>query len=220
MNKTFSLVSGASLGAGLMYFLDPDRGRRRRGLVRVKGIRWSRKTREFASSTSRDVRNRAIGMGAEVKSWIQPEPPVTDRILGKRVRAKLGQFSRHPSAIDVHVTDGAVTISGPVLKDELDGICHAQLQRSHQIGVRPVEQMRQGFDQRHLGAERLIHGAQFQTNVAAADDQQPPGNLRQVQRARRIHHARVVHFERGRHRRPRAGGEDRMGEQEFTRSVP
>ena len=125
MNKTFSLVSGASLGAGLMYFLDPDRGRRRRGLVRVKGIRWSRKTREFAGSTSRDVRNRAIGMGAEVKSWIQPEPPVTDRILGKRVRAKLGQFSRHPSAIDVHVTDGAVTISGPVLKDELDGICHA-----------------------------------------------------------------------------------------------
>ena len=81
MNKTFSLVSGATLGAGLMYLLDPDRGRRRRALVRGKGIRWSRKTREFAGSTSRDVRNRAIGMGAAVKSWIQSEPPVTDRIL-------------------------------------------------------------------------------------------------------------------------------------------
>jgi hypothetical protein len=118
-----------------MYFLDPDRGRRRRGLVRDKGIRWSRKTREFAGSTSRDVRNRAIGMGAEVKSWIQLGPPVTDRMLGKRVRAKLGQFSRHPSAIDVHVTDGAVTISGPVLKDELDGICHAV------SGIRGVTQI-------------------------------------------------------------------------------
>ena len=125
MNKTFSLVSGATLGAGLMYLLDPDRGRRRRALVRGKGIRWSRKTREFAGSTSRDVRNRAIGMGAAVKSWIQSEPPVTDRILCERVRAKVGQFSRHPSAIDVHVTDSAVTLSGPVLADEVEGICHA-----------------------------------------------------------------------------------------------
>ena len=40
-----------------------------------------------------------------------------------------------------------------------------------EIGVRPVEQMRQGFDQRHLGAKCLIHGAQFQADVAAADDQ-------------------------------------------------
>jgi len=125
MNKTFSLVSGATLGAGLMYLLDPDRGRRRRALVRGKGIRWSRKTREFAGSTSRDVRNRAIGMGAAVKSWIQSEPPVTDRILCERVRAKVVQFSRHPSAIDVHVTDSAVTLSGPVLADEVEGICHA-----------------------------------------------------------------------------------------------
>ena len=136
MHMTLSLVSGATLGAGLMYLLDPDRGRRRRALMRGKGIRWSRKTREFADSTSRDVRNRAIGMGAAVKSWIQPDPPrVTDRILGERVRAKLRQFSRHPSAIDVHVTDGAVTISGPVLRDELDGICHAV------AGIRGVTQI-------------------------------------------------------------------------------
>jgi hypothetical protein len=124
MHMILSLVSGASLGAGLMYFLDPDRGRRRRALVRGKGVRWSRNTREFAGGTSRDVRNRAIGLGAAVKSWIQPEPLVTDRILYQRVRAKLGEFSRHPSAIDVHVTDGSVTISGPVLEDEFDDICH------------------------------------------------------------------------------------------------
>src|SRR5262249_48452261 len=104
MNVTLSLVSGASLGAGLMYFLDPDRGRRRRALMRDKGGRWSRRTRAFADSTTRDMQNRAKGMGAAVTSWIRPTPPVPDRILAERVRAKLGQFSRHPSAIDVHAT--------------------------------------------------------------------------------------------------------------------
>jgi hypothetical protein len=125
MHHTWSIVGGASLGAGLMYFLDPDRGRRRRALMRNKSIRWSRKTREFAGSTSRDMRNRAQGMGTAVKSWVQPAPPVPDNVLAERIRSKLGLFSRHPSAIDVHVTDGTVTISGPVLQDEVDGICGA-----------------------------------------------------------------------------------------------
>ena len=125
MHKTLPLVSGAGLGAGLMFLLDPDRGRRRRALVRDKGVRWSRKTREFAGSTQRDLQNRARGMGAAMKSWAQPEPPADDRVLAERVRAKLGQFSRHPSAIDVHATNGVVTISGPVLEDEFDAICNA-----------------------------------------------------------------------------------------------
>jgi hypothetical protein len=108
-----------------MYFLDPDRGKRRRALLRDKGLRFSRKTREFAGSTSRDVRNRTKGMGAGVKSWIQPDPLVPDHVVAERIRSKLGMFSRHPSAIDVHVTDGVATISGPVLEDEVDRILRA-----------------------------------------------------------------------------------------------
>lgn len=113
MHMTLPLVSGAGLGAGLMYLLDPDRGRRRRALMRDKGLRWSRKSRKFVGSTQRDFQNRTKGMGAD------------DRVLAERVRSKLGQFSRHPSAIDVHATNGAVTVSGPVLEDEYDAICHA-----------------------------------------------------------------------------------------------
>lgn len=123
MYKACSLIGGASFGAGLMFFLDPDRGKRRRALARDKGIRWSRKTSDFAGSTSRDVRNHSIGMGAAVKSWIQPTRPVPDRILAERIRAKLGLLSRHPSSIDVHVTDGVATLSGPVLEDEVASIC-------------------------------------------------------------------------------------------------
>jgi hypothetical protein len=125
MHKTLPLISGASLGVGLMYFFDPDRGRRRRALMRDQGHRWSRKTRRFAASTTRDVQNRMIGMGASVRSWIQPGAPVSDEVLAERIRAKLGLSSRHPSAIDVHVTEGVVTLTGPVLEDEFDCISHA-----------------------------------------------------------------------------------------------
>ena len=106
MHRTVSLVSGAGLGAGLMYFFDPDRGRRRR-----------------AGTAAKDMGNRAIGVEAAVESGA--ESPVSDRALVERVRATVGRFSRHPSAIGVQATDGTVTISGPVLEDEFDGICNA-----------------------------------------------------------------------------------------------
>ena len=125
MHRTFSFVSGASLGAGLMYFLDPDRRRRRRALMRDKSVRWSRKTRQFVDNASPDMQNRTKGMGSNAQSWMQPTPPVSDRIFAERVRSKLDQFSRRPSAIDVHATDGVVTLSGPVLEDEFDSISHA-----------------------------------------------------------------------------------------------
>ena len=93
--------------------------------MRDTSNRWSRKTQEFAGNTSRDLRTRAIGMGAAVRSWVQPDAPVPDQILAERVRAKLGLFSRHPAALYVHVKDGIVTLTGPVLEDEMDGICAA-----------------------------------------------------------------------------------------------
>ena len=101
----FSLISGAGMGAGLMYFLDPDRGRRRRALMRDKSIRWSRKTREFAGSASRDVRNRATGVGAGLKSWMQPASSVPDRVLAERIRQSMVSKGQR----DIYLrTDGAV----------------------------------------------------------------------------------------------------------------
>ena len=49
MHRTVSLVSGAGLGAGLTYFLDPERGRRRRASVHDKGHRLSRETGKAAA---------------------------------------------------------------------------------------------------------------------------------------------------------------------------
>jgi hypothetical protein len=44
---------------------------------------------------------------------------VDDAVLAGRVRSKLGFLVRHPSAIEVQVSDGRVTLSGPVLSDEV-----------------------------------------------------------------------------------------------------
>lgn len=139
MHRTVSLVSGASLGAGLIYFFDPEGPRRRRALGREKGHRLSGETGITArlgapgqagetgqsDGTASDMLSRTVGIGGAAKSWVQPTPPISDRTLVERVRTKLGQFSRHPSAIDVHATDGTVTVSGPVLEDEFDSVSNA-----------------------------------------------------------------------------------------------
>lgn len=62
------LLVGVGLGAALMYLLDPERGRRRRALLRDKLVSASNKTADVASKTARDLRNRTQGLIAETGS--------------------------------------------------------------------------------------------------------------------------------------------------------
>jgi hypothetical protein len=47
---------------------------------------------------------------------------LNDRRLLRSVRAELGRVSSHPHAIDVEVSNGAVTLRGPVLNTEVADI--------------------------------------------------------------------------------------------------
>ncbi len=122
MNKSMSVIGGAGLGAGLMYLLDPDRGKRRRALVRDQAVRSARKTREAVEATARDTQNRTRGMLYSMKSWVSPETHLSDDLLVERVRSKLGMLVRHPRSIEVTARDGTVILSGPVLADEVDSL--------------------------------------------------------------------------------------------------
>lgn len=113
-----ALLGGVGLGAGLSYFLDPERGNRRRALVRNKTVHAVSKTRHAVDVTSRDVANRTKGAVIEARSRLAPEE-IDDEVLVDRVRSKLGQLVSHPSAIEVGARDGTVTLSGPVLADEV-----------------------------------------------------------------------------------------------------
>ena len=97
MNKRAALV-GVGVGAALMYFLDPDRGKRRRALVRDKVESAGNKATDYVEKMGRDIQNRAYGMVAETKSILKGEG-VTDDVLVDRVRAKLGRYDVHMGAV-------------------------------------------------------------------------------------------------------------------------
>ncbi|HTK86431.1 MAG TPA: BON domain-containing protein [Nitrospiraceae bacterium] len=136
MTKALSVLSGAGIGAGLMYLLDRDQGNRRRALIRDQAARSARKTREAIAVTTRDAQHRAQGMASTVRSWVSSQPALTDDVLIERVRAKLGTLVRHPRSIEVAAHDGSVILSGPVLADEVDSLV-AMVSRVP--GVRHVE---------------------------------------------------------------------------------
>jgi hypothetical protein len=134
MNMT-SLLVGAGAGAGLMYLLDPNLGNRRRALVRDQLVRARHLTEDAMDATSRDMRNRARGVVAELRAHLIPED-VTDDVLEERVRARLGQTVRYARSIETSVAEGAVTLRGPVLGDDVARV----IRRVGQVpGVKSVD---------------------------------------------------------------------------------
>ena len=121
MDQLFRQLGGIGLGATLMYFLDPQGGRRRRALVRDQLTSLSHEMSEFSDVVRRDAANRAQGLWAEARSAVTGKTP-DDRTLAERVRSYFGRCVSHPRALRVAVDDGRVTLTGPVLADEVDGL--------------------------------------------------------------------------------------------------
>ena len=119
MNRGMSLLGTAGLGAGLMYLFDPDRGKRRRALVRNEAVHISRITGDAAGKTRRDVRNHLLGAFAEVESLFLKNGPVSNDVLEARVRSKLGRVVSHPSAVEVKAVDGLIILTGQILANEV-----------------------------------------------------------------------------------------------------
>jgi uncharacterized membrane protein len=124
MNKGLTLAGGLGIGAGLMYLLDPDRGRRRRALLRDQAVHAWHQTGDALSVTAEDLANRTRGLVAETGARFRRED-VTDDVLAERVRAKIGRVVSHPRAIEVAVDQGRITLRGPILAGELDDLLSA-----------------------------------------------------------------------------------------------
>jgi hypothetical protein len=121
MKGSGKLLSGVLLGAGAMYVLDPDRGARRRSLIRDKGIRASRKLGEGVGATARDLRNRSTGTARELASKMRRDQ-AGDEIVQERVRSALGRVASHPGTIEASVYNRRVILRGPVPAGEVDAV--------------------------------------------------------------------------------------------------
>jgi len=67
---TLALVALAA-GAGAMYYLDPEQGRRRRAEVRQRLEHWQHLAQREASGRGADLRNRLNGLLAEARRLLQ-----------------------------------------------------------------------------------------------------------------------------------------------------
>lgn len=122
MKSGFSILGALGIGAGLMYLFDPQVGNRRRSLIRDQATRVLRQSDTFIEKAGRDIRNRARGVLAETTGRLSDRKDTPEWVLEERVRANIGRISRHPGAIEVSADQGKVTLSGPVLKEEVERV--------------------------------------------------------------------------------------------------
>jgi hypothetical protein len=105
------------LGAVLMYYLDPDRGRSRRARARDRVQHALRALDHEIDVTARDLVNRTHGLAARARSF-PADGRALDSVIVARVRSKLGHVVANPHAIEVTACGGHVALAGPVLAIE------------------------------------------------------------------------------------------------------
>lgn len=141
---TGGLFLGLGLGALIMYLSDPQLGRRRRALLHDQYVHTARKVQEGADVVMRDASNRAHGLMAQARGWVNHRREITDDpVLIERVRSALGRATSHPHAVEAASDQGHVSLRGVALASEADEIvaCVEKVP-----GVKSVENLLQLHD--------------------------------------------------------------------------
>lgn len=162
------------LGAGAMYLLDPQQGKRRRALVRDQLVHLGNVATSRAGKAARDLGNRTRGLSHEVAARLHGEQ-VDDVVLHDRVRARLGHVVSHPSAIAVGCDDGCCTLSGPVTAEEREGMLAAVAKVR---GVRELVDRLEVHETSDVAA--LEGGRATEDELAAGVEPQPAGRRTMV----------------------------------------
>ena len=134
------LLAGA-LGAAVMYFLDPDQGRRRRNMTRDRiaatfrgGIRGLSRAGRAAGAEAYDAAQKATHLGPD-----DPFPP-NDATLAKKVESEVFRDPEVPKGrINLNVEGGVVVLRGELDRPEQITAVEAAARRV--AGVREVENL-------------------------------------------------------------------------------
>ncbi|MGH7638208.1 MAG: BON domain-containing protein [Gemmatimonadaceae bacterium] len=114
-----ALLAGIGIGAAVMYFLDPDRGTRRRHVLADKARRGLRLTGRELHDAAENAKNHTKGKVLELQHRMSEEP-VDDQRLVERVRAELGHRVERARAIEVSAENGRVTLTGALPYDQIE----------------------------------------------------------------------------------------------------
>ncbi len=134
MNRGLMLLGGICLGVGLMYVLDPDRGRARRALARDKMGSLVLHTNTTVGKTARHLGNQTRGMVAETRRRMRRDN-ISDQELADRVRSALGELVPDPRTLHINVQNGRVSLSGPVLLSQVQSLVEQTAMIPGVVGV-------------------------------------------------------------------------------------
>jgi osmotically-inducible protein OsmY len=122
MKRTPAMVGGAvAMGALLEYFLDKDRGRRRRKLVvdRTRGI--ANRTMRRAGRAERGMVSAVYGVAMKATHLReQPKPQPDDATLARKVETEIFRPADAPkSTVNINAENGVVYLRGEVAQPEM-----------------------------------------------------------------------------------------------------
>ena len=140
----FTLLLGALSGAGLMYFLDPLTGAKRRAQLKDQAEKLKNTATDQADDLSHYAVDKTREVVHEAASKLATEE-VSDETIVSQVRSGIGRYSSHPGSIEVHSNDGHVTLTGHILANEVQALLAAV---KSVPGVKNVENQMQAHVQR------------------------------------------------------------------------
>ena len=110
----------AGIGAGAMYFLDPQQGRRRRATVRDRGLSFFRQGGRRAERMGRGVASQTVGVAQKARHIRSEEKDFDDTTLARKVETEIFRDADAPKGqVDVNVVDGVVFLRGELEEPEL-----------------------------------------------------------------------------------------------------
>ena len=149
MNTVMRVATAFAAGAAAMYYLDPLVGRRRRALVRDKGVAAGHDIEQFARAKTKRAADKLQGAVAETRAALS-SAPVSEAQLRERIRSRLGRLVEAPGDVAVDVRGGNVVLRGHATAAEIDEVIdRISLMR----GVNSVES--------HLVASEAMQGQGF-----------------------------------------------------------
>ena len=120
--KTWTrLAAAVAAGAALMYYLDPQSGRRRRALLRNRGASAGQDAGRLVRDNSREAVDRAGDVLRRARGALVGTPPADDVLLD-RIRSRMGHVIEHPGQVNVDVQQGFVVLRGRASIEEIEDL--------------------------------------------------------------------------------------------------